>query len=132
MTLSFILDTDTVSYSLRGQGRVRETILEHSPSSLCISAITAAELWYGANRRKSAKVHALIDTFVSTVAVVPFDDDCAIEYGRIATELAERGTPIGDLDVLIAAQSVHLRLTLVTNNVKHFNRVRGLKVVNWL
>lgn len=111
---------------------MRETILDQSPSALCISAITVAELRYGANRRKSAKVHALIDTFVSTLAVIPFDEDCAIEYGRIAAELAERGTPIGDLDVLIAAQAVHLRLTLVTNNVKHFARVRGLKVVNWL
>ena len=83
-----------------------------------------------ARAAREAETAALLEARIRDLYLK--DKDCAIEYGRIAAELAQRGTPIGDLDVLIAAQAVHLRLTLVTNNVKHFARVRGLKVVNWL
>ena len=126
-----MLDTDTVSFAIRGQGRVVERIMKHRPSELCISAITLAELRYGATRRKSAKLHALIDAFSGNLAVMPFDETCALEFGRIASELAECGSPIGELDTLIAAHAANLQLTLVTNNVKHFTRVAGLKVENW-
>ncbi|HEX7151268.1 MAG TPA: PIN domain-containing protein [Thermoanaerobaculia bacterium] len=127
----YMLDTDSVSYALRGQGKVGSRILEHRPSELCVSAITVAELRYGASRRDSAKLHQLIDTFIANVAVMPFDDDCAGQFGTIAATLAERGSPIGDFDVLIAAHAVAAEATLVTNNVKHFARVDGLHVENW-
>jgi tRNA(fMet)-specific endonuclease VapC len=127
-----MLDTATVSFALRGQGRVGATIVKHRPSQLCVSAITVAELRYGAARRKSAKLRALIDAFTGNIVVAPFDENCAIEFGTIASELAERGSPIGEFAVLIAAHAISLGLTLVTNNVKHFNRVRGLTVENWL
>lgn len=126
-----MLDTDSVSYWLRGQGSVGARIVEHLPSELCISSITLAELRYGASRRKSAKLHQMIDHFSSDVAVMPFDETCAMHFGQIASDLAERGTPIGDLDAMIAAHALALEVTLVTNNVKHFDRVRGLNVVNW-
>ncbi len=127
-----MLDTDTVSFALRGQGRVGARIVEHRPTELCVSAITVAELRYGAARRKSAKLHELIDAFTGNVAIMPFDEGGALQFGRIASELAGLGSPIGEFDVLIAAHAVSLALTLVTNNVKHFNRVAGLKVENWL
>jgi tRNA(fMet)-specific endonuclease VapC len=63
--------------------------------------------------------------------VVPFDETCAAEFGAVASELADRGSPIGEFDALIAAHAIVLEVTLVTNNVKHFNRIRGLKVENW-
>lgn len=127
-----MLDTDTVSFALRGQGQVAARIVEHRPSELCVSAITVAELRYGADRRKSALLHRLIAAFTSNVAVVPFDEMCAAEFGRVAGDLAERGAPVGDFDALIAAHALTLRVTLVTNNVKHFSRIRSLKVENWL
>lgn len=127
-----MLDTDTVSFALRGQGRVAARIVEHRPSELCVSAITLAELRYGATRRKSAKLHELIDAFTGNVAVMPFDEGCAVQFGRIASQLADAGSPIGDFDVLIAAHAVSLALTLVTNNLRRFNRVAGLRVENWL
>lgn len=132
MTTAFMLDTDTVSFALRGQGRVAERIVERRPSELCISAITLAELRYGATRRDSKKLHALIDAFTANVAVMAFDEACALQFGLIASELAGRGDPIGEFDALTAAHAVSLELTLVTNNVKHFNRIPGLKVENWL
>jgi tRNA(fMet)-specific endonuclease VapC len=132
VTAAFMLDTDTVSFALRGQGRVAARIVEHRPSELCVSAITVAELRYGATRRKSVKLHELIDAFTGSVAVVPFDEDCVAQFGRIASQLADAGAPTGELNALIAAHAVSLELTLVTNNLKHFNRVAGLKVENWL
>src|SRR5689334_12414127 len=118
-----MLDTDTVSFALRGQGRVQKRILECRPSELCISAITLSELLYGAARRRSSKLDALIGAFTANVAVMPFDETCAEHFGRIANELARRGAPIGDFDALIAAHAVALDVTLVTNNVRHFERV---------
>jgi len=73
----------------------------------------------------------LIDTFASAVEVESFDEAAAAEFGRIGSMLAERGTPIGEFDVLIAAHAVTLRCTLVTNNVRHFSKVPGLSVENW-
>jgi tRNA(fMet)-specific endonuclease VapC len=127
-----MLDTDTVSFALRDHGQVVARIVEHRQSELCVSAITVAELRFGADRRKAPKLHRLIDGFTGDVAVMPFDEACATQFGRIASELAERGTPIGDIDVMIAAHAITLEVTLVTNNTKHFSRVPELKVENWV
>lgn len=132
MSSTFMLDTDSVSFALRGEGRVGVAILDHRPSELSISAITLAELRFGAERRKSARLDKAITAFVSNIAVMPFDDECAVVFGRIAADLAEKGSPIGEFDVLIAAHAIVLDATLVTNNVKHFKRVRSLRTENWL
>lgn len=129
---TFMLDTDTVSFAIRGVGRVGVAILEHRPSELAISAITLAELRFGAERRKSAKLDRTITSVVNNIAVLPFDAECAAVFGRIAAGLAERGSPIGEFDALIAAHAIVLDATLVTNNVKHFKQVRSLRVENWL
>ena len=129
--MRYLLDTDSVSFALRGAGDVGARIREHKPSDLSISAITVAELRYGADRKRSRRLHALIDVFTAAVEVRAFDEDAARAFGRIGSALADRGTPIGQLDVLIAAHAIALRCTLVTNNVRHFARVPGLSVENW-
>jgi tRNA(fMet)-specific endonuclease VapC len=129
--MKYLLDTDTVSYALRGEGQVVSRITAHKPSELCISALSLAELRYGADRKGSRKLHTLIDTFTSSVEVAVFGEEAALEFGRIGTVLAERGTPIGEFDVLIAAHAASLRCTLVTNNVRHFSKVPGLAVEHW-
>jgi tRNA(fMet)-specific endonuclease VapC len=131
VTAAFLLDTDSVSFALRGHGRVAQRILEHRPSEFAISAITLAELKYGADRRNSRKLHHVIDVFTGNVAVLPFDEACAVRFGKLASELVARGTPIGDFDTLIAAHAMQLGATLVTNNTKHFSKVAGLKTENW-
>lgn len=127
-----MLDTDSVSFALRGVGQVGAKILEHRPSELCISSITLAELRYGANRRGSAKLHEIIDAFTGNIVVLPFDDTAADQFGIIAAELGRRGTPIGEFDVLIAAHALAVDATLVTNNTKHFSRVAELVLENWM
>ena len=126
-----MLDTDSVSYAIRGIGAVGATIVERKPSELCMSAITLAELRYGVERRKSRKLDQAVSAFVSDIAVVPFDDASAVTFGRIAARLAEAGAPIGESDTLIAAHALTLGLTLVTHNERHFKRVAGLKVASW-
>ncbi|HVV50503.1 MAG TPA: PIN domain-containing protein [Polyangia bacterium] len=130
--MKYLLDTDSVSFALRGHGDVGTRLRAARPSDVGISAITLAELRYGADRKSSRKLHGLIDTFAATVEVAPFDAAAAAEFGRIGSLLAERGTPIGEFDVLIAAHAVALRCTLVTNNVRHFSKVPGLAVENWV
>lgn len=132
MTLRYMLDTDSVSYALRGEGHVGKAILNHRPSELCVSAISVGELRYGAHRRASQRLHRIIDAFTTNLDVVGFDAEAADVYGRLASTLAGRGSPIGQLDALIAAHAMSLGLTLVSNNRKHFARVRGLKVESWV
>ena len=72
-----------------------------------------------------------IDTFVESVAVLPFDEVAADRFGSVANSLASRGEPIGTCDTLIAAHALSCGLVLVTNNTKHFQRVAGLKLANW-
>ena len=131
MTPRFMLDTDSVSDALRGQGNVASRILEHRPSELCVSALTVAQLRYGADKRSSRRLHRLIDTVTRSFEVVPFDEEAANQFGQTASKLASLGTPIGDFDALIAAHAMTLGLILVTNNLKHFTRVEGLSVENW-
>ena len=127
-----MLDTDSVSFAIRGVGKVGERIVERKPSDLCISAITLAELRYGVERRRSRRLDRAVTAFVSDITVVPFDDACAGTFGRIAAKLAEAGEPIGKTDTLIAAHALTLGLSLVTNDERHFRRVTGLKIVSWL
>lgn len=126
-----MLDTDTVSFALRGQGEVGSRLLEHRPSEICISSITLGELRYGAARRRSRKLHRLIDTFVGDVSVLAFDQAAGDRFGGVAASLASAGTPIGGFDTLIAAHALAADLILVTNNTKHFTRVDGLRTDNW-
>jgi len=128
----YMLDTDTVSFALRGQGRVAARLLEHRPSQLCISSITLAELRFGAEARRSRRLHGLISTFVEAVAVVPFDQPAADRFAAVAASLARRGEPIGTFDTLMAAHALSLGVTFVTNNAKHFGRVVGLKTETWV
>ena len=129
---SFMLDTDTVSFALRGHGRVGERILERRPSDLSISSITLAELRYGADLKRSRRLHELIGAFVRSVAVLPFDAAVAESFGALAATLRGHGAAIGGFDTLIAAHALAASVTLVTGNTKHFGRVPGLTIVSWV
>jgi tRNA(fMet)-specific endonuclease VapC len=128
----YMLDTDSVSYALRGHGHVAERLLERRPAELCLSAITVAELRYGADLKASRKLHGLIDVFASGVAVLPLDDQAARRFGEVAAALRKRGAPIGAFDTLIAAHALAAGVTLVTGNAKHYARVPGLATESWV
>ncbi len=127
----FMLDTDMVSFALRGHGGVATELARRRRSELCLSAITLAELCFGADKRRSKKIHAAIAAFLSGVQVAPFDAAAAARFGTVAATLAGRGVPIGQMDTLIASHALALDATLVTNNQKHFSKVHGLRLDNW-
>ena len=130
MTL-FMLDTDTVSFALRGVGGVAARLASHKRSELCLSAVTVAELRFGANRRGSRKIHRAIDGFLTGVEVFAFDNAAAEKFGVVAAALSIAGEPIGQMDTMIAAHALSVNATLVTNNRRHFAKVRGLVIDNW-
>jgi tRNA(fMet)-specific endonuclease VapC len=131
----YMLDTDTVSFALRGHGRVAARLLEHRPSQLCISSIALAELRVGAEARRSRKLHRLVSTFVESVEVVPFDQAATDRFATVATSLTRRGVPIGTFDTLMAAHALSLGLTFVTNNpalrASRRTQDRKLRLKSW-
>lgn len=128
----YLLETDTVSFALRGEGNVAPTLLSKPPSQIGISSLTLGELRFGAEKRKSRKLQKLVDVFAGTVEVIPFDATAANHFGKLSALLERRGTPIGTIDTMIAAHAQSLGRIFVTNNGQHFSRVPGLKLENWL
>ncbi|HEX4953283.1 MAG TPA: PIN domain-containing protein [Thermoanaerobaculia bacterium] len=131
MSLRYMLDADIVSYAIKGHGQVGTRMLDHPPSHLCVSAITLAELRFGADHKGSTRLHRLLDAFVRPLSVLPLDADVAARYGKVAALLRQSGTPIGAFDTLVAAHALVAGLTLVTNNLRHFERVPGLRAESW-
>jgi len=98
-----------------------------------ISTIAVAELQYGVMKSSNpSKNQEALNKFLTPFDILDFDFNSTIEYGKIRSDLEKEGLPIGPLDYLIAAQAKGLNLTLVTNNVKEFIRVKGLRIENWI
>jgi tRNA(fMet)-specific endonuclease VapC len=100
---------------------------------IAISSITLAELEFGVSNSKSYERNRnVLLAFSTLVEILPFDVSASAEYGRIRAALEHAGKPIGALDTLIAAHAKSLNLTLVTNNIREFQRVGGLVIEDWL
>jgi tRNA(fMet)-specific endonuclease VapC len=100
--------------------------------NLAISSVVLAELYYGAARHpKGADIRSEVDDFASRLRVIPWDEAAADRYGLLRAALERSGTPIGCMDMLIAAHALSLDATLVSYNARHFENVPGLKLENW-
>lgn len=128
----YLLDTNTVSFYLRGVPNVVQRLRAEKPSEIAVSAITAFELRYGAMKRQSAKLTAAVEGFLALVAILPFDGPVAARAGALKVELEAKGQPSGLPDLLIAAHALTLGLTLVTNNTKDFAHISGLRSEDWV
>jgi tRNA(fMet)-specific endonuclease VapC len=132
----YLLDTNICIYLLNrksGYEHILSRIDGLAYEQVAISAITLAELSYGiAKSVKKAANRMKLDYFLHQFDCLPFDSEIANAYGEIRTRLILQGTPIGPLDMLIAAHALQLKATIVTNNVREFERVEGLAVENWL
>jgi tRNA(fMet)-specific endonuclease VapC len=112
---------------------VLERFLSHPVGDIGISSITVAELDYGVSKsRHAVKNRLALAQFLSPLEVASFDRDAAAAYGRLGATLEQKGTPIGSMDLLIAAHALSLAVRLVTNNAREFRRVHGLRVENWV
>lgn len=129
----FLLDTNILSDLIRQpDGAVASKIAEVGEEAIATSIIVAGELLYGAQRRGSQRLTSKVEELLTLVPVLPLKDDVDIRYGRLRADLERRGTPIGANDMLIAAHALAIGATLVTDNVREFERVDGLDIVNWL
>ena len=129
----YLLDTNIISEIIRNPtgftaGRIEQT----DPKEMCTSIVVAAELRYGCAKKGSAKLRAKVEAVLETIPVLPLDVPADADYGSIRSELEAAGQIIGLNDLLIGAHAHALGLTLVTDNVREFNRIRGLSVENWL
>jgi len=130
----YMLDTDMCSYIIREHPvSVHQRFQKLTMEQVCISVGTYAELVYGVERSSSRRVNRpVIEDFVRHLDVVEWDTDAADQYGMIRAELEANGNPIGAMDMMIAAHAKSMKAVLVTNNQKHFTKVKGLKVENWI
>ena len=133
----YLLDTDILSNLLRRAPSTALVTMLASipPEQQFTSSITLGEMVYGAYRLQEgagALLQRLEETLLAHLPVLPFDASAARRYGEVRAELERRGTPIGDADLRIASIALDRDLTVVTGNVRHFQKVPGLAVDNWL
>jgi tRNA(fMet)-specific endonuclease VapC len=128
-----MLDTDMCSYIIKEHPEsVRQRFQTLAMEQLCISVVTYAELIYGVERSSSKRVNRpIIEDFVRHLDVMDWDTGAADQYGVIRAGLEAAGTPIGTMDMMIAAHAKSIKAVLVSNNQKHFTKVKGLKIDNW-
>ncbi len=132
--MKVLLDTNICIYLIKQKpAEVLQKFVTYNVGDVGVSSITVAELQYGAQKsqRPADNEHAL-EQFVAPLMVLDFDYEAAKTYGRIRAVLERQGTPIGALDMLIAAHALSLDVTLVTNNEREFARVPGLTIDNWV
>ncbi len=132
--MKYMLDTNIIAYAKNNRPEsVLRRFMQCRPEDMCVSSIALAELEFGVHNSARPEQNQLaLVTFLSRIAVLPFDVDAAMEYGVIRADLTKKGQLIGANDLLIAAHAKALGLTLVTNNTREFERVEGLKVENWV
>lgn len=129
----YMLDTNICIYAIKNKPeQVLQRIKRNVQKGLCISVITLAELEHGVQKSLyPEKNEVALIQFLAILEILPFNDLAAVEYGKICAYLQKRGTPIGTMDMLIAAHAKAEKVVLVTNNTREFERVPGLKFENW-
>jgi len=130
--LKYLLDTNIVIYVIKQRPVEALEIFNRHQGRMAISSITLAELVHGAEKSSDVSRNiAVVEDFVSRLAVLAYDDKAAWQYGNIRATLEKVGQPIGVNDLHIAAHARSNGLTLVTNNLREFERVPGLLLENW-
>lgn len=131
--MEYMLDTNICIYAIKNKPEiVSKRIKEFNPDEIFISTIVFAELKHGVEKSVNVeKNERTLNNFVKLFEILPFDATAAAEYGKLCAYLQKRGTPIGTMDMLIAAHALSQNFTLVTNNVREFERVPNLKIENW-
>ena len=129
--MRYLIDTDIASYFIRGDDTVARKLQQHL-GDWSISSITYHELTHGLFKTNSALMEELFAQVLKDAPVTSFSSADAMESGRLMNLLNKQGTPIGYCDTLIAGHALSLKTILVTNNEKHFSKVKELKIENWM
>ncbi len=129
----FLLDTNICIYVINKKpGIVLERFRREAPGSIALSSISAAELACGVSKSGSERNKEALALFLAPLTLLPFDESVIWHYGQVRARLEKQGTPIGPMDTMIAAHALAKGLTLVTNNVREFERVPDLLLDNWV
>lgn len=132
--MKLMLDINICLYIIKQQPTiVLKRFLEYKIGDIGISSITLSELRFGVAKSNHQEKNAnALDEFITPLEVVSFDEAAAHVYGDIRATLEKAGTPIGSMDMLIAAHAISLGIPLVTNNIREFVRVPSLNIIDWL
>lgn len=131
--MQYLLDTDTCVFWLRGHVPLLHHVATVSPPALAVSAVTLAELRYGAASSGRATANQVaLDIFAKSLLILSVDEVVAARFGDIKAALRRQGTLIEDCDLFTAATALANTLTLVTNNVDHFRRIPSLAIDTWV
>lgn len=131
----FLIDTDIASYFIRGRHpEVDRRFQGADASRLFISVITEAELLYGLRRLPpDHRLHKVVHRFLRTIRILPWGSAAAGVHAEVRDRMVRDGTPIGEMDLMIAAHAISLDAVLVTNNERHFGRLAPtLMIETWL
>ena len=131
--MRFMLDTSICIYAIKHRPpEVIAALRAHESAGLGLSSITVAELYFGVAKSVSARNLLALEQFLAPLELADFDRRAAAAYGPLRAALEAAGTPIGPLDMQIAAHALALDVTLVSNNTREFARVPGLRLANWV
>jgi len=131
--IKYLLDTNILIYAIKNRPKkIREAFTEHA-EHLSMSSVSLGELIYGAEKSQhTARNLADIDALAARMDIISFDEEAAIHFGQLRAELASAGKIIGPYDLMVAGQARSRGLILVSNNLREFKRVPGLRVENWV
>ena len=131
--IKYMLDTNICIFTIKNKPQIVREAFNRHDGQLCISAVTLMELIYGAEKSAAPEKNlAVIESFAARLEVLPFDNEAASHTGMIRSELAKAGTPIGPYDHMIAGHARSRGFIVVTNNLREFERVPGLRVEDWV
>jgi len=131
--MRYLLDTNILSDLIRNpRGRVAQRIATLGEASVCSSIIVAAELRFGAAKAGSLRLSAQVEAVLDAMEILPFETPADAIYNQSRTRLEQSGQVIGGNDLLIAAQTLALGYTIITDNMREFARVVDLPSENWL
>ena len=130
--MKYLLDSNICIHFLRGKYNIIEKLNEVGIDNCAISEITLAELVFGAEKSDNPKKnHKLIEKFIGQLSILPIFD--AIQtYGKEKARLQSEGKMISDFDLLIGCTSIENDLVMVTENIKEFDRIKGIRIENWV
>lgn len=131
--MKYLLDTDTCVFWLKGNEHIEQKVLTVGIDNVALSFINVSELYYGAYKSQRVEANlAMVRRLTTQLHVVESDETISEMFGELKAILESAGTIIDDADLYIAACAVVHGLTLVTNNTKHFKRIKGIKLQNWI
>lgn len=130
--MSYLIDTDILIYSKKGNPIVNEWLQKNKNIPMSVSVITLGELIYGAHKSQHPQRRMITVNHIRNIfPIIELDQGIIEVFGDIKAKQEKKGECLADMDLLIAATALYMNMTLVTNNIKHFSKIDGLSLENW-